>query len=1526
MNYPSIHIQGSIISGELIALIRADQLKYQTGKDFGYDTNQQLKDEIGLAWADCKNQYTIFKSKLSRLKDDEGATSITRTFWLDPFLANLGYTLDNKNTSEIHNGKSYAINRRDSERDGFPIYFGGWNDSLDRKPNNGTLRMSPHALVQEYLNVAEHLYAIISNGKLLRLLRDATRLTRTSCLEFNLEKIFEEDLFADFSILYRLLHVSRVPKNRETAPESIIEHYHLESLASGSRIREKLSQHVVDAIVLLGNGFITHPLNSNFREALRNNQINTKLYYQHQLRLIYRMLFLFVIEEKNLVFSESKTAETKKQGEIYRKYYSLDRLRKLAGRLHLPDMRNHYELWHSLLSTFTFYESTETGKKLGIMSLNGELFGRDALSCSNYDLRNLFIDNATLLNVLKKLCYFETDNKVLAPVNYRDLDVEEFGSVYEGLLELEATFDTNLEIPRFYFAKSDERSKTGSHYTPEELVQPLIKHSLEYVIEEKLKEKDKQTALLSIKICDVACGSGHILLSAARRIALELAKERSGEDQPNLLDQRKAMRDVIRNCVYGVDKNPLAVELCKVALWLEAHNPGEPLNFLDHHIKCGDAIVGLAHREELEKGIPDEAFRALTEEEKKQGVAASLARRNKLERKDRVGNSTQIKADYENTTIANVQEAMEEYKNFVKLSETTPEEIALKQKAYKQFLDGKGYTFLKAMSDTMVAQFFIPKNIANKDKLMTDGDFRTIMKGYGGWQNQKTAMATAIAHDQRFFHWFLEFPDVDQQNGFDCILGNPPYLGGSKLSTHYGYEFLNFIHLYYSPAGGRCDLAAYFLRRDFQIIVETGFTSIITTNSVNQGETRDGGLDYIEKNNGKINFAFKSIKWPGKAAVEVTLVGFTKTTAQLKLIIDGKEVKSINSFLTNNEFLSKPYSLISNRNKAFQGSNIYGKGFILTKEEAFDLINRNSKNKEVIFEYLTGDEINNNPKHSPDRFVINFWNRTEEESKEFKECYELIKSRVKPERDKVNRERYRSVWWQFGEKCENLYKHTKLLKKVIGLSRVTKYVQPCLLENNGIFSDATVIFSESSYSFLAILNSTFHYEWCNFSSSALASTVRYNPSDCITNFPLNKNILSHETLVNAGKSYELHRQGILEGLNMGLTKTYNLFHRKDLSVADVQKESKKDIHVCESKFEDILILRDLHKNINESFLEAYGWSDIQLKHDFYEIEYLPIGDNVRFSVHPDSVKEVLKRLLELNNLIYEEEIKEGLHKEEDVKVFYKQKGIPIPEEVITAMNATKKEKKSKSHKKVKDNIENESIYKQQGLFELPNLFNTENEMKEFSLHEGIYSIKDTAEITGLSKDKIKRWFSELFKENYEGLEGKQKTDIDSLRISFHGLIEIVVIGTLRDNNFTLKKILKARADLSSKTNKIYPFATNDVNRLKVSGSDIVFEFPDSTLITLDGKGQINIEFITLFFRDIIFNVDGIAQRLMPTKGKGKIVVDPKEGGGKPSIVGKEVWVELINSIYDGEDSIATIQDQYNLDKEEILAALEYSKQ
>ncbi|MBK8884608.1 MAG: restriction endonuclease, partial [Bacteroidales bacterium] len=324
MNFPSIDIQGSIISSDLLGRIRSEQASFQQGKDFSKEfTNAKLKDEISSAWQDAKGQWIIFQNKLSRLQEGETATTETRNFWIVPLLSNLGYNLSFSRHSEELNGKTFPIAYRDSQIDGFPVYIGGFNESLDKRPENKQLRVSPHAMVQEYLNYSEHLYGLVTNGRQLRLLRDASRITRLSYVEFNLQKMMEEDLYSDFVLLYRLLHVSRMPVKIDGGAESIIEKYHQEGLEAGSTIRSKLGNAVKDTIKALANGFINHPDNTELRLALQEGNLNIDKYYHLQLRIIYRLLFLFVIEERNLVFAESKTPETKRFNQIYFKYYSL---------------------------------------------------------------------------------------------------------------------------------------------------------------------------------------------------------------------------------------------------------------------------------------------------------------------------------------------------------------------------------------------------------------------------------------------------------------------------------------------------------------------------------------------------------------------------------------------------------------------------------------------------------------------------------------------------------------------------------------------------------------------------------------------------------------------------------------------------------------------------------------------------------------------------------------------------------------------------------------------------------------------------------------------------------------------------------------------------------------------------------------------------------------------------------------------------------------------------------------------------
>jgi len=432
-------------------------------------------------------------------------------------------------------------------------------------------------------------------------------------------------------------------------------------------------------------------------------------------------------------------------------------------------------------------------------------------------------------------------------------------------LEYEPTVDTASTPPSFSFKRGDERSATGSHYTPDDLVQPLIKHSLDHLIADRLAKPDPEKELLDLRVADIACGSGHILLAAARRIATEVAIVRTGEEQPSPTAYRTALRDTIRSCIYGVDLNPLAVELCKVALWLEAHNPGEPLNFLDHRIKCGNAIVGYVRREEVDAGVPDEAFAKLPGDDPE--VAKKIRARNKSERKSR----DQKKFAFTKDRQGQIDAVLDRWKTIAAMPERVPAEIDAKKDAFDAFMSSGAAFVLKQIASIPIAQFYLPRTKENEQKLITDEAFRDYWSGNLSPQGQAPAAAVGIAAKKRFFHWFLEFPEIIQRGGFDCILGNPPYLGGQALSGTYGHEFCNYVKHAYAPTG-LSELVVFFLRRIFTLLRPGGFTAFITTNSIKDGDVRSDGLEQVVARGGTVVFAVRAVRWPGRANLFVSLV------------------------------------------------------------------------------------------------------------------------------------------------------------------------------------------------------------------------------------------------------------------------------------------------------------------------------------------------------------------------------------------------------------------------------------------------------------------------------------------------------------------------------------------------------------------------------------------------------------------------------------------------------------------------------
>jgi len=748
---------------------------------------------------------------------------------------------------------------------------------------------------------------------------------------------------------------------------------------------------------------------------------------------------------------------------------------------------------------------------------------------------------------------------------------------------------------------------------------------------------------------------------------LEVARVETGEQQPNPASFRHALKEVIKNCIYGVDKNPLAVELCKVALWLESHNPGEPLSFLDHRIKCGDAIVGLAHREELQKGIPDEAYQMLPGDDKE--ISSTFLKKNKQERgvREKSGQVVQLTTEADHKLMEQVKELNRLIENFSNLPENTPEEIEKKAKAYRILINSHSLKRLKILADLRIMPFFLPKSEINKDLLLTDAVFHRYLRGETKVPTAVEGKAIELAVLNRFFHWFLEFPEILQNGGFDCILGNPPFLGDRRLKEAFGENYLEWIRYNFSE-GATIDLVVYFFLRVNSLVKKSGFQSLISTNTVAQGKAREYGLEKIIANGSTINHAVKGMKWPGLAAVEVSLVSIYKGDWKKALTLNGKKVKEISAFLDDSANTGTPYPLKANEGKSYQGSIVLGTGYILDKANVSYLLNINDSYKEVIKPYLNGDDLNSNPDQMPSRYVIDFRDLDEIQAKKYIDIFNILEEYVRPERWKKQSDKSYPFWWHWRPRKE-LYKKIEGKEKVLVSSRVSKYVNQSFIEVGPVFDVATTVVVRSEFWEYTLLQNSMHNIWAWKYGSTMKFDIRYTNGDCIDTFPFPEQrtptIIQGLDLI--GREYHELRIQLMLLMKLGLTKTYNAFHAKDISERIISIAiSSPDKKTIEKQFgkeswnlinhlqktegscsiEEAVIgivkLRELHVEMDNTVLEAYGWKDIDLKHDFYEMENLPENDRVRFTIHPDARKEVLKRLLDLNHKIHEEEVKAGL--------------------------------------------------------------------------------------------------------------------------------------------------------------------------------------------------------------------------------------------------------------------------------------------
>ncbi len=835
MRFPCLRVEGGLLAPDLLDRIYDGTAPGQKPADFGL--SGRLESEIAAAWQEALEHWEAFQHRLERLPETDPATTVTRDQWVIPLLSLLGYELVYTPRAAEVEGKTYAISHRAGAGEGAPpVHVVGCRLSLERRPETGRPRLAPHSLVQEYLNRTEHLWGVVTNGFTLRLLRATLRLTRPTYIEFDLREMMAGKNFADFSLFYRLAHRSRLPQDGPS--ECWLERYYVETVEQGGRVRDHLRDGVEEAIKILGRAFLQHPYNEALREKVRTKQLGAVEYYQQLLRLIYRLLFLMVAEERELLTTDPN----------YREYYSVARLRRLCENRRA--WTDHGDLWESVKITFRLLADRDLGRKLGLSPLNGPLFEAQATK----DLNDLHLTNRAFLEAIWYLSmYRENDRAPWRRVNYAALDVEELGSIYESLLDFHPVISQpGSGLPEFTLDPGTERKSTGSYYTPRVLVEELVASTLVPVMQERLAGKsgpeEKKAALLSIKVCDPACGSGHFLLAAARRLGQELARIQSGADEPAPEEIRSAVREVIAHCIYGVDKNPMAVELCKVALWIEGHTPGKPLTFLDHRIRCGDSLVGVLNLTVLEKGIPDKAYDPVEGDDK--AVARSLAKRN---RQDRSG---QLRLRF--TAKPDPAALLGEVLSVLALPDDTPEVVQRKAKAH-QDIRGEGTPLWQNLTacHLWTGAFFAPltRKPVPSQAVPTSGDLFDFLaqpkKGY------LTAWAWEMAEKHGFFHWPLEFPEVFEQGGFDVVLCNPPY----DVVKENRY-------LRSSPMAGTGNLFAHFVSRAIDMLATDGAMGFVVPLSLACGDRFEIVRRKLYQNFGMLRTSHYSIR-PAKLFPDV---------------------------------------------------------------------------------------------------------------------------------------------------------------------------------------------------------------------------------------------------------------------------------------------------------------------------------------------------------------------------------------------------------------------------------------------------------------------------------------------------------------------------------------------------------------------------------------------------------------------------------------------------------------------------------
>ena len=1029
-----------------------------------------------------------------------------------------------------------------------------------------------------------------------------------------------------------------------------------------AEVSTRLSRQVLAALYELLRGFVG-------ADARHGRGVLTDLarrqpdhLYGGLITALMRLVFVLYTEDRGLMSDHP----------VYQQHYSLGGLfaRLRADAAAWPDtMDQRFGAWAQLLSLFRLIHGGGRHAGLSFVARQGGLFDPDRFQFlegrgSDEETEIPMVPDGTVWKVLQNLMMLDGER-----LSYRTLDVEQIGSVYEAIMgfrvevtsgrsiavrsqkrtgaavivnldslldvdsdrrvrvlqdatdqrlmgnegaalrnarkpsEIAAAIDSKIDrdatpdmLPSNtpVLQPTDERRRSGSHYTPRALTEPIVSEALRPILE-RLGPSARPTEILDLKILDPATGSGAFLVEACRQLSARLVEAWSIHGRPSslALDEDElvhATRLVAQRCLYGVDRNPMAIDLARLSLWLATFARDHEFTFIDHALRHGDSLVGLTRKQ-------IEGFHWKADASRFQmGVEAIPV----SERVTRVSELRQL--------IREVGDDAPQQELLQLLNETQLELMSVRH-----------------FGNLVLTAFFGEDRPNSRETKRREYANLVTLDRADGVRVSLADMEPPLVP----FHWEIEFPEVfERENpGFDAIIGNPPFAGKNTIGNSNAAGYLDWLRQLHTASHGNSDLVAHFFRRAFNLVREDGVAGLIATNTIGQGDTRSTGLRWICKNGGTVYSARRRIKWPGEAAVVVSVVHIIKGAAT-GLRLDGREVDFISAFLFHGGGHDDPERLAANSGKSFQGSILLGMGFTFddtaTKNNAtplsemYRLIQGNPRNGEVIFPYIGGQEVNTSPTHDFHRYAIDFFDRDLRQASKWGDLIAIVRESVKPERDHQKRKALRERWWQYAEKRPGLVAAIAGLDRVIVINcGATPHHAFTFLPARMVFANTLAVFPFETFAAFCALQSRSHEIWTRFFGSSLEDRLRYTPTDCFETFPFPVGWEADSTLEAAGKEYYEFRAALMVQNNEGLTKTYNRFHDPD------------------EPSPDIIELRRLHSAMDRAILDAYDWDDIATGCEFlldYEIDEGWGKKKKPWRYRwPDGIRdEVLARLMTLN--------------------------------------------------------------------------------------------------------------------------------------------------------------------------------------------------------------------------------------------------------------------------------------------------------